>query len=144
MIVGYVKLNDEAIVPEYHSEEAAAVDLCACLDKPVAISAGEVAIIPTGLALEIPRGYEGQVRSRSGLAAHSSVAVLNSPGTIDSDYRGEIKVILINHGKQDFEVNHGDRIAQFVIARHETAQFKQFDKLSDTSRGAGKFGSTGI
>ena len=132
-----------AIIPEYKTSGAAGADLCAFLDAPLTIPAGSSAMIPTGLFFEIPQGYEVQVRPRSGLAAKNGVTVLNTPGTIDSDYRGEIKVILINLGNQDFTINSGDRIAQMVIAPVIQASFTITDSLSETERGSGGFGSTG-
>ena len=133
-----------AIIPEYKTAGAAGADLCALLDSPLTIPAGRSAMVPTGLFFEIPEGYEVQVRPRSGLAAKNGVTVLNTPGTIDSDYRGEIKVILINLGQTDFTVNSGDRIAQMIIAPVIQASFTITDSLSETERGAGGFGSTGI
>ena len=133
-----------AIIPEYKTAGAAGSDLCALLDAPVTIPAGKSAIIPTGLFFEIPQGYEVQVRPRSGLAAKNGVTVLNTPGTIDSDYRGEIKVILINLGDADFTVNSGDRIAQMIIAPVIQASFSITESLSETERGTGGFGSTGV
>jgi dUTP pyrophosphatase len=133
-----------AVIPEYKTAGAAGADLCALLDSPVTIPAGHTAIIPTGLFFEIPQGYEVQVRPRSGLAAKSAITVLNTPGTIDSDYRGEIKVILINLGQSDFTINSGDRIAQMIIAPVTQAAFTATDSLSQTERGTGGFGSTGI
>lgn len=133
-----------AVVPEYKTAGAAGADICALVEVPVTIPAGKYAMIPTGLFFEIPEGYEVQVRPRSGLAAKDGVTVLNTPGTIDSDYRGEIKVILINLGEKDFVINSGDRIAQMVIAPVTQASFEITDSLSDTERGAGGFGSTGV
>ena len=133
-----------AVIPEYKTAGAAGADLCALLDSPVTIPAGRTAIIPTGLFFEIPQGYEVQVRPRSGLAAKSAITVLNTPGIIDSDYRGEIKVILINLGQSDFTINSGDRIAQMIIAPVTQAAFTATDSLSQTERGTGGFGSTGI
>ena len=108
--------QEGAIIPEYKTSGAAGADVCAFLSEPVVIKSGEFAMIPTGLYFAIPEGYEIQVRPRSGLAAKNGVTVLNTPGTIDSDYRGEVKVILINHGKDAFTVNNGDRIAQLIVA----------------------------
>ena len=133
-----------AKLPEYKTQGSAGADVCALLENDVVIKSGEYALIPTGLFFEIPAGYEIQVRARSGLAAKNGVTVLNSPGTIDSDYRGEVKVILINHGKEDFIVHSGDRIAQLVFARSLQAHFELSASLSDTQRGEGGFGSTGI
>ncbi len=120
------------------------MDLCSSSSETISIPPGETAIIPTNLILEIPSGYEGQVRSRSGLALKHSVAVLNSPGTIDHDYRGEVKVLLINHGKNIFKVNFGDRIAQLVIASYAKATLNETFELSETERGEGGYGSTGL
>lgn len=133
-----------AIVPEYKTAGAAGADLYAFLNSPVTLLPGKSAMIPTGLFFEIPEGYEIQVRPRSGLAAKNGVTVLNTPGTIDSDYRGEICIILINLGEKDFSVNNGDRIAQMVIAPVIQADFSIVNELSQTERGAGGFGSTGV
>lgn len=133
-----------AVIPEYKTAGAAGADLCALLEEPLIIPAGRSVMVPTGLFFEIPQGYEVQVRPRSGLAAKNGVTVLNTPGTIDSDYRGEIKVILINLGAADFTVNSGDRIAQMVIAPVTQAAFTITDSLSETERGSGGFGSTGV
>lgn len=129
--------------PQYGSEGASGADLAACLDEPVDIQPGGRALVPTGLRMEIPPGYEGQVRPRSGLAARTGVTVLNTPGTIDSDYRGEIKVILANLGSETFTVNPGDRIAQMVFAPVVHARFFEQKSLQETARGEGGFGSTG-
>lgn len=133
-----------AVIPEYKTSGAAGADLCALLDAPLTIPAGSYAMVPTGLFFEIPEGYEVQVRPRSGLAAKYGVTVLNTPGTIDSDYRGEIKIILINLGGSDFTINSGDRIAQMVIAPVTQASFSLTQSLSETERGTGGFGSTGL
>ena len=133
-----------AIIPEYKTSGAAGADLCALLESPLTIPAGKFAMVPTGLFFEIPEGYEIQVRPRSGLAAKNGVTVLNTPGTIDSDYRGEVKVILINLGEADFTINSGDRIAQMIISHVTQADFTVTDSLSKTERGAGGFGSTGV
>ncbi|MBR1721238.1 MAG: dUTP diphosphatase [Treponema sp.] len=132
-----------AVIPQYKTEGAAGADICALLEESIIIKKGSFAMIPTGLFFEIPQGYEIQVRPRSGLAAKNGVTVLNTPGTIDSDYRGEVKVILINLGSEDFEVRNGDRIAQIVIAPVTRASFEQAQSLGETSRGSGGFGSTG-
>ena len=139
-----VMASKGAVIPEYKTAGAAGADLCALLDSPLTIPAGRSAMVPTGLFFEIPEGYEIQVRPRSGLAAKNGVTVLNTPGTIDSDYRGEIKVILINLGAQDFTINSGDRIAQMVIAPVIQAAFTLSESLSETARGSGGFGSTGL
>lgn len=130
-------------IPEYQTSGAAGADLRACLDSPIQISPGDRRLVPTGLRVEIPAGYEAQVRPRSGLAYKNGITVLNSPGTIDSDYRGEIGVVLYNAGKETFEVRHGDRIAQLVIAPVCRATFEMHDLLGDTGRGGGGYGSTG-
>jgi len=119
------------------------MDLHAELEGEISISPGERLLIPTGLYVELPEGYEAQIRPRSGLALKNGVTVLNSPGTIDADYRGEIKVLLINHGHVDFEIKPGDRIAQMVVARHETVNWLPEDILNETGRGSGGYGSSG-
>lgn len=131
-------------LPRIMTQGAAAADLRAALEQPVTIEPGDFTAVSTGLRLEIPAGYEGQVRPRSGLAANHGVTLLNSPGTIDSDYRGIVKVILINHGKAPFTVHHGDRIAQLVIAPVTHANYERADSLSDSQRNEGGFGHTGI
>ena len=136
--------QEGAIIPEYKTSGAAGADVCAFLSEPVVIKSGEFAMIPTGLYFAIPEGYEIQVRPRSGLAAKNGVTVLNTPGTIDSDYRGEVKVILINHGKDAFTVNNGDRIAQLIVAPVTQGIFEKTDELDSTERGEGGFGSTGV
>lgn len=128
-------------LPTYATPGSAGMDLRA--DGDWSLDPGEVRLIPTGLAIAIPEGHEGQVRPRSGLAARHGVTVLNSPGTIDSDYRGEVKVLLINHGKECFRICHGDRIAQLVIAPFSRCQVREVENLDETSRGSGGFGSTG-
>lgn len=129
--------------PAYATELSAGVDLKANLDEPVTIGPLERTLVPTGLYIAIPAGFEAQVRPRSGLAAKHGITVLNTPGTIDADYRGEIKVILVNLSNKPFEIVPGERIAQMVIARHEVAQWEEVDQLDSTERGAGGFGSTG-
>lgn len=136
--------QEGAIIPEYKTSGAAGADVCAFLSEPVVIKSGEFSMIPTGLSFAIPEGYEIQVRPRSGLAAKNGVTVLNTPGTIDSDYRGEVKVILINHGKDSFTVNNGDRIAQLIVAPVTQGVFEKTDELDSTERGEGGFGSTGV
>ena len=133
-----------AVVPCYKTEGAAGADVCALLDENVLLKKGQRTIIPTGLFFEIPQGYEIQVRPRSGLAAKNGVTVLNTPGTIDSDYRGELKVILINLGDEDFEIKSGDRIAQIIVAPVTIGNFIQTDSISVTERGSGGIGSTGV
>ncbi len=137
-------LAEGAALPSYQTAGAAGADVCACLDKPLVLEPGQRALVPTGLSFEIPDGYEVQVRPRSGLAARHGVTVLNSPGTIDSDYRGEVQVILVNLGTERFTISHGDRIAQLVAAPVERVQFQPVQDLSGTARGHGGFGSTGV
>ncbi len=131
-------------LPEYATPGSAGMDIRACLENPIVIGPGAVELVPTGIAIAIPRGYECQVRSRSGLALKQGIFALNSPGTIDSDYRGEVKIILANFSKEPVEINHGDRIAQLVFAKHETAEFEISDELPESARGEGGFGSTGV
>ncbi len=129
--------------PAYATEQSAGVDLKALLTEPIVLQPLERTLVPTGLYIALPKGYEAQVRPRSGLAAKHGITVLNSPGTIDADYRGEIRVILVNLSQQPFEIVPGERIAQMVIARHEQVEWEEVDQLDDTQRGAGGFGSTG-
>ncbi len=131
-------------VPEYKTEDAAGCDLCACLKKEMVISPGEFCTVPTGLSIEIPEGYEAQVRPRSGLARKYGIGILNSPGTIDADYRGEIMIILFNFGKKPFRIKNGDRIAQLVFNRVVRGHFKKVKRLKRTKRHKGGFGHTGI
>lgn len=131
-------------LPQYATEQSAGLDLRANLDSPVELKPLERKLIPTGLYMALPKGYEAQVRPRSGLAIKNGITVLNSPGTIDADYRGEICVILINLSDQPFLINDGERIAQMVIARHEQAEWEQVDVLDETERGAGGFGHSGV
>ena len=131
-------------LPHYETEASAGMDLRANLTEPVTLQPLGRAIIPTGLFIELPIGLEAQVRPRSGLTAKKGVTVLNAPGTIDADYRGEVGVILINLGSEDFIVENGERIAQMVIAKHERAEWNVVDSLSETARGEGGFGSTGV
>lgn len=130
-------------LPAYQSELAAGLDLLAAIDAPLVLEPGKRALVPTGLAMALPAGFEGQVRPRSGLAAKNGVTVLNTPGTIDADYRGEVKVILINLGGEPFTIERGSRIAQLVIAPVLQAKLVEVETLSETLRGVGGFGSTG-
>lgn len=130
-------------LPAYQSDLAAGLDLLAAVDSPVTLAPGERTLVPTGLAMALPAGFEAQVRPRSGLAAKHGITVLNTPGTIDADYRGEVKVILINLGDTPFEIVRGERIAQMVVAPVLQAGIVEVDSLSETVRGAGGFGSTG-
>lgn len=136
--------DGEITLPAYSTSGSAGMDVYAHCEHPIRIKSGSVQLIPTGLSIALPNGYECQVRSRSGLAIKNGVFCLNSPGTVDSDYRGEIKVILANFGQDDFTINNGDRIAQLVIARYEHVEWDFVDTLDETDRGAGGFGSTGI
>lgn len=137
-------LTDVEQLPEYASAEASGADVRANLANPISLSPGRSALIPTGLYFEIPRGYEIQVRPRSGLALKYSVTVLNTPGTIDADYRGELKVILINHGQKEFLVEPGMRIAQIVVASVTQGRFIRVETLAASERGSGGFGHTGV
>lgn len=137
------RLRPNAILPTYGSTEAAGADLYACLDAPATILPGESVFIPTGLAMEIPKGYAGLAYARSGLACKRGLAPANKVGVIDSDYRGEFMIVLHNHGSHPQTVVHGERIAQLVITPVYTPGFTEVDELSDTNRGAGGFGSTG-
>jgi len=145
-VVKFKKLRDHATIPAYQTPGAAGMDLHACFEQGVEgvhLMDDMVLAIPTGLAIEVPPGYEAQIRPRSGLAAKEHITVLNTPGTIDSDYRGEVKVILINYGPKDRWFKNGDRIAQLVIAPVAQASVVEVEELTDTARGAGGFGSTG-
>lgn len=143
LLVKLKKINDAASVPTHATEQSAGVDLVACVDAPIVISPKEWALVPTGIAIELPDGYEAQIRPRSGFAFKNGITVLNSPGTIDSDYRGEIRVILINFGQEDFVIESGMRIAQMVVAAHEKLSFPVVDDLEDARRSVQGFGSTG-
>lgn len=131
-------------IPEYATKDSAGMDIRAFLNEPVTIKSGEYKLIPTGIYLEIPVGYEIQIRARSGLAIKSGIGLINGIGTIDADYRGEIGVGLINFSKEDFTVNNGDRIAQMVLNKFESIDFVLDEELSETERGTGGFGSTGL
>lgn len=130
-------------LPQYATEQSAGMDLRANLDEPVVLKPLERCLIPTGLFISLPKGFEAQVRPRSGLAIKHGIGVLNSPGTIDADYRGEIRVILVNLSSEAFTIQDGERIAQMVIARHEQVEWEQVEILDETERGAGGFGHTG-
>jgi dUTP pyrophosphatase len=137
------RLSKEISLPKYETSGSSGMDLAADVNTNINIDPGKTAIIPTGLALSVPKGFEVQIRPRSGLAAKQKISVLNTPGTIDADYRGEIKVILINLGQEPFKVEKGLRIAQMVVCPIIQAQLKEVDDLSETERGKGGFGSTG-
>ena len=138
------KLHPQAVVPGYMTEHAAGMDLCTVIDAPVILAPGERTLLPTGLAMEIPPGFEGQVRPRSGLALKKGIALVNSPGTIDADYRGEIGIIIINNSREDVEFLPGDRIAQLIIAPVTQATLVEANDLDDSVRSSGGFGHTGI
>ena len=131
-------------LPNYETIASAGMDIRAHIDAPITLGSLERTVVKTGLFIELPIGYEAQVRPRSGLAAKHGITMLNSPGTIDADYRGEIGVIVVNLSKDPFVINDGERIAQLVIAKHERAEWEAVEVLSETSRGAGGFGSTGV
>lgn len=137
------KLHPDATLPTYGSAGAAGADLYACLDAPVTIAPGETAWIPTGLALEVPKGCAGLIYARSSMGVKRGLAPANKVGVIDSDYRGEIRVVLLNHGKEVQTVTHGERVAQFLITPVLTPDYEEVAELTDTQRGAGGFGSTG-
>lgn len=140
--VKVVNASKEAL-PAYQTPLSAGMDLRANVAEPVVLQPGQRTLVPTGLRIELPVGYEAQIRPRSGLALKHGITVLNSPGTIDADYRGEIQVLLVNLSDQAFEIKQGERIAQMVVARHERVQWLETAELSDTERGAGGFGHTG-
>jgi len=137
------KLDPNVELPKYKTEGSSGLDLMAFIDNPIKISPNTSALIPTGISVAISNDLEIQIRPRSGLAAKSSVTVLNTPGTIDSDYRGEIKIILFNHGKEDFIIKNKDRVAQMILAPIIKIEFEEVDELPNTIRGSGGFGSTG-
>ena len=138
------RLSKEVPMPKYETLGSSGLDLSACIDKTIEIKPGKSRIIPTGLAIAIPENFEVQIRPRSGLAAKNQISVLNTPGTVDSDYRGELKVILINLGEKSFKVEKGLRIAQMVLCPVVKAKLKDVESLEDTKRGTGGFGSTGV
>jgi dUTP pyrophosphatase len=141
------RMRVDAVVPRYKTSGAAGMDLAACLDTPLTIEPGGTARVPTGLQIALPAGHEGQVRPRSGLAARHGVTVLNAPGTIDEDYRGEVQVLLVNHGSEAFTIEHGDRVAQLIVAPVTHVDIEPVDDeaaLGGTERGEGGFGSTGV
>lgn len=142
MVIKVINKSNNSL-PEYSTEHSAGMDLRANLDQPLTLKPGERKLVPTGLFFEIPEGFEVQVRPRSGLAIKNGISVLNSPGTIDADYRGEVCVILINLGTENFIINNGDRVAQMVVAKYEKFSWALVDELSATDRGAGGFGHTG-
>ena len=137
------KLDSRVKLPSYKTIGSSGMDLMALTDKPITILPKKSYLVPTGISVAIPKNYEIQIRPRSGLAAKNNISVLNTPGTIDSDYRGEIKIILFNHGSEEFLINNGDRIAQIVLMPVHKIDFEEVDNLPDTVRGEGGFGSTG-
>jgi dUTP pyrophosphatase len=137
------KLSSSVSIPKYETPGSSGMDIAAHIEDSIIINPGEKALVSTGFSIAIPRGYEVQIRPRSGLAAKKNITVLNTPGTIDADYRGEIKVILINLGKEKFIIENGERIAQMVVCPVVRANFEEVKKLSNTERGSGGFGSTG-
>ena len=137
------KLNLKVKLPVYKTIGASGMDLMACIEQPIKLAPNNSCMIPTGLSIAISEDYEVQIRPRSGLAAKNSITVLNTPGTIDSDYRGEIKIILFNHGKEDFVINNNDRVAQMILSPVIKMELEEIDNLPDTLRGEGGFGSTG-
>ncbi len=141
--VQIINKSDHAL-PSYQTLASAGMDLCANLDQPFLIGPMERRLVPTGLFIELPVGYEAQIRPRSGMALKHGITILNSPGTIDADYRGEIKILLINLSTSSFEINNGDRIAQMIVASHEQVQWQTTAELSETVRGAGGYGHTGL
>jgi dUTP pyrophosphatase len=136
--------NSDLPLPSYESEDSSGMDIRAAVEEELTLNPGEIRLIPTGLAVAIPRGYEGQVRPRSGLALKHGIGMVNSPGTIDSDYRGEIGIIVINWGQRPFKIKRGDRIAQIIIARAYRADIIEVDDLDSTQRGGGGFGHSGV
>jgi len=142
--VKIVRVNGNAILPAYATSHAAGMDVAACLDAPLVVQPFSTALVPTGFAIELPEGHEAQLRPRSGLALRHMISLPNTPATIDADYRGEVKVILINFGKEPFTVQHGDRIAQMVVARVDRVVFDESGELGATERGTGGFGHTGV
>jgi dUTP pyrophosphatase len=138
------KTENKDFLPVYSSAEAAGADLKACIQEDIVLKPGQRYLVPTGLSIQLPAGYEAQIRPRSGLAIKHGISLVNTPGTIDSDYRGEVKIIMINLGSEDFVIRRGDRIAQMVIAPVTHGMFAMSDSLDATDRGAGGFGSTGV
>lgn len=137
-------ISKSGIIPEYKTTDSAGFDLQAYLDEPIELKPMERKLIPTGIFIELPSGYEAQVRARSGLSINHGITLINAVGTIDADYRGELKVPLVNLGQETYKIKNGDRIAQVVISKFEQVQFKLVDALSDTERGSGGFGHTGV
>ena len=137
------KLNSSAQLPSYKTSGSSGMDLMACIEKTINLEPGKSCLVPTGLSVAFPKEYEIQIRPRSGLAAKNNISVLNTPGTIDSDYRGELKIILFNHSKENFTINNNDRVAQMILTPIIKMELEESDKLPDSIRGEGGFGSTG-
>ncbi len=131
-------------LPQYATEGSAGMDICAAVEKDMVVPPGETVLVPTGFIIELPQGHEAQIRPRSGLAVKYNIGILNSPGTIDSDYRGEVKIILTNFGKSQYVIHRGDRIAQMIVAKYERVQWQEASSLAESARGEGGFGHTGI
>jgi dUTP pyrophosphatase len=148
LTIRFLRLNgdkdDDIPLPRYMTPNSAGMDVCACLKKDFVVKPGDIALIPTGLAVSIPEGFEIEVRPRSGLAVNHGIGLINSPGTIDSDYRGEIKIAVINHGKKDYTFKRKDRIAQMLVKRVYKAKIELAESLEETKRGQGGFGHTGV
>lgn len=138
------KLDSDIPLPCYMTPKSAGMDICAALEKDLTLNAGAISLVPTGFALSIPEGFEVQIRPRSGLAVKNGIGIINSPGTIDSDYRGEVKIALINLGTKDYTIHRGDRIAQMVVKRVYHARLKVVEQLDETDRNTGGFGHTGV
>src|SRR6201985_1058159 len=143
MIIRIINHSKNAL-PAYETAHAAGMDLRADVEETVVLKPMERKLIPTGLSIELPEGFEAQIRPRSGLAFKHGIGIVNSPGTIDADYRGEIKVLLINLSNEPFEINTGDRIAQMIVAKHETVSWQEVEVLNETTRGVGGYGHTGV
>lgn len=144
MLVKVKKLKESAILPEYQTKDAAAMDAHACLDEPMTLEPLQRAMVPTGLAFEIPEGFEMQVRARSGLSIKHGITMVNGVGTIDADYRGELNILVINLGQEPFVIEPGMRIAQLLVVAYDRVQWQAVEELSESTRGAGGFGSTGF
>ena len=138
------QLDGDIPLPRYMTPQAAGMDICAAIEKDLILKSGEIALIPTGFAMAVPHGFEAQIRPRSGLAVSHGVGIINSPGTIDADYRGEIKIGVVNHGEKSFTFHRGDRIAQMVIKRVYQARLEIVEELDETGRNTGGFGHTGV
>lgn len=143
MKVNIKKLRPDAVLPQYHTEDSAGVDLAAAIDEPIVLKPLERKLIPTGLAIEVPKGYEAQVRARSGLSLKHGITAANGVGTVDADFRGELCAILVNLSNEDFTIEPGMRVAQMILKKYETIEWQESDELSQTKRGESGYGSTG-